>query len=77
MFKPTTEIASWAVDLSTIGPIYPFVGTEVLWLLIGVFFWLGFHIWQIRFEDRTYRDDLAKMKTPALFERALKQHRLD
>lgn len=77
MFKQTTEVQSWAVDLSTVGPIYPFVGTEWLWLAIGVVFWLCFHIWQIRFESRMYSEDLAHMKKPEMFERALKQHRLD
>ncbi|MEM9627460.1 MAG: hypothetical protein AAGA21_14580 [Pseudomonadota bacterium] len=73
----TTEITSWAVDLSTVGPIYPFVGTEMLWFVLGLVFWIGFHIWQIRFEKQTYDDDMAHMKRPELFERALKQHRLD
>jgi len=73
----TTEVTSWAVDLATVGPIYPFVGTEMLWLVLGIVFWIGFHIWQIGFEKRTYDDDLVRMNRPELFERALKKHRLD
>jgi len=73
----TTEVTSWAVDLSTIGPIYPFVGTEMLWFVLGLIFWIGFHVWQIGFERRTYDDDMSRMNKPEEFERALKQHRLD
>ena len=73
----TTEITSWAVDLSTVGPIYPFVGTEMLWLILGLIFWVGFHIWLILFEGQSYDEDMVHMSKPELFERALKQHRLD
>ena len=40
-------------------------------------FWIGFHVWQIGFEKRTYDEDMAHMAKPELFERAFKQHRLD
>lgn len=72
----TTEVTSWAVDLSTLGPIYPFVGTEMLWFIAGLAFWIGFHIWQMRAENRAYRDDLSKLRTPAEIEAALAGHRL-
>lgn len=73
----TTEITSWAVDLTNIGPIYPFVGSEMLWFILGLVFWIGFHVWQIGFEKRMYDEDTAHMRRPEDFERALKQHRLD
>ena len=31
----TTPMESFAVDLATLGPIYPFVGTEKLLVLVG------------------------------------------
>jgi hypothetical protein len=46
----TNGITSWAVDLANVGAIYPFQGTEVLLVLLGVVFWLSFHIVQIRQE---------------------------
>lgn len=72
----TTEVTSWAVDLSTLGPIYPFVGTEMLWLVLGLAFWIAWHIWQIRSESRVYREDLARLRSPADIEAALEGHRL-
>ena len=72
----TTEVTSWAVDLSTLGPIYPFVGSEMLWFLLGLAFWIGFHIWQMRAEDRAFKEDMGKLRTPADIEAALAGHRL-
>jgi hypothetical protein len=46
----TNGMTSWAVDLANVGAIYPFQGTEVLLVLLGVIFWLAFHIVQIRQE---------------------------
>lgn len=72
----TTEVTSWAVDLSTLGPIYPFVGTEMLWWILGLAFWIGFHVWQIRSENRALKEDMLKLRTPADIEAALAGHRL-
>lgn len=72
----TTEVTSWAVDLSTLGPIYPFVGSEMLWFLLGLAFWIGFHIWQMRAENRTFAEDMSKLRTAADIEAALAGHRL-
>ena len=72
----TTEVTSWAVDLSTVGPIYPFVGTEMLWFVLGMAFWIGWHIWQIRSENRTFKEDMQRLRTPGDIESALEGHRL-
>lgn len=47
----TNGITSWAVDLKDVGAIYPFQGSEVLLVILGVIFWVGWHIWQIRLES--------------------------
>lgn len=73
----TTEVTSWAVDLSTIGPIYPFVGTEMLWFVLGLIFWIGFHIWQLSFERKTYDKDMAKLTKPEDVERSMRTQRLN
>jgi hypothetical protein len=72
----TTEMTSWAVDLATLGPIYPFVGTEVFWWVLGMAFWIGWHVWQMRAESRTFADDMSRLRTPADIEAALETHRL-
>jgi hypothetical protein len=67
----TTPMETYAVDLASLGPIYPFVGTEKLLALLALVVWVGFHIWQIRFENRTYAAELAKLSTPDRLQRAL------
>ena len=47
----TNGMTSWAVDLKGIGAIYPFQGWEVLMVILGLAFWIGWHIWQIRNEN--------------------------
>ena len=46
----TNGMTSWAVDLKDVGAIYPFQGTEVLLVILGVAFWIGFHVLQSRVE---------------------------
>lgn len=73
----TTGISSWAVDLGEVGAIYPFQGTEFIWFLAGVAFWIIWHIVQLRLEDRTYEDDLRHLKDPEKLERAMRNQRLE
>ena len=46
----TNGMTSWAVDLKDVGAIYPFQGAEVLMVIIGVAFWIGWHVIQMRQE---------------------------
>ncbi|MGI9354711.1 MAG: hypothetical protein ACR2PF_06080 [Rhizobiaceae bacterium] len=52
----TNGIESWAVDLKDVGAIYPFQGTEVLLVIVGVVFWIGWHVMQARVEARELDD---------------------
>jgi hypothetical protein len=72
----TTMVDSWAVDLATIGPIYPWVGSEVVLWVLGMAFWIGWHIWQGRFENRTYEKELLRLDTQDKVERAMREQRL-
>ena len=55
----TNGMTSWAVDLKDIGAIYPFQGSEVLLVIIGLAFWIGWHIIQTRQETAEIESDLA------------------
>ncbi len=68
----TTEVTTWAVDLATVGPIYPFVGTEMMWFILGLLFWVGFHVWQIGFERDGYDKDLSALSKPEDVQRIMK-----
>jgi hypothetical protein len=47
----TNGMTSWAVDLANVGAIYPLQGMEVLLVVLGLIFWLGWHFLQIRHEN--------------------------
>ena len=73
----TTGIDSWAVDLADVGAVYPFQGAEGLMVIIGVALWIVWHVWQIRFENKTFEEERRKLQDPAVLERAIKEQRLD
>lgn len=54
----TNGMTSWAVDLANVGAIYPFQGSEVLLVIVGFAFWIGWHILQTRQETAEFNKDL-------------------
>jgi len=70
----TTIVNSWVgADLSQIGPVYPMVGTEVILVVIGVVFWLAFHIIQARIEAKEMADDEAAARSPERLKRVFEE----
>ena len=59
----TTPVDTWAVDLADVTLIYPFVGWEVLMTLGAVVLWIAWHVWQVKFENSTYKEDIEKHAT--------------
>jgi hypothetical protein len=57
----TNGMTSWAVDLKDVGAIYPFQGTETLLVIVGLAFWVGWHIWQIRHENRELDAEVKRL----------------
>lgn len=51
-----TGIETWDVSLLEIGPLYPLPGSEVLWVVLAVAWWLYWHWMQARRENRTLAD---------------------
>ena len=58
----TGLVENWTGNILDIGPIYPLVGTEWLWLVVGMVLWVLWHAWQGSFESRTYAEQEAKFK---------------
>jgi hypothetical protein len=57
----TNGLTSWAVDLKDVGAIYPFQGTETILVIAGLAFWAGWHIWQIRHENRELEAEVKRL----------------
>lgn len=54
----TNGLTTWAVDLKDVGAIYPFQGTEVVLVLLLLVFWIGWHVLQLRAEEKEFEHDL-------------------
>ena len=54
----TNGLTSWAVDLKDIGAIYPFQGSEVVLVILGLVFWIGWHVLQMRHENEEIASEL-------------------
>jgi predicted negative regulator of RcsB-dependent stress response len=54
----TNGLTSWASDLKDIGAIYPFQGSELLLVVLGLVFWVGWHVIQNRQETETIEAEL-------------------
>jgi threonine/homoserine/homoserine lactone efflux protein len=72
----TGNVSDWNATMTDVGPLYPFVGTELLWVGLAFVLWIVWHIWQARMESSNYTDDLAKLKQNGNMERALKGEKI-
>ncbi len=61
----TGQVTSWAGNISEIGPLYPFVGGEVLYFFIGFVLWIIWHIIQFRMENKIYDGEIKKFGSKA------------
>ena len=58
----STGIESWGVEsLSKIDALYPFVGSEVLMTIVCIVVWIGWQIWQIKFENNSYEEQTSQL----------------
>ena len=56
----TGLVDNW-LNIDTFGPIYPFVGTEMLLTILGFAFWIGWHIWQLKKESAEFKEDIENI----------------
>ena len=53
-------VESWGGKIADIGPIYPMVGMEGVLVIIGVAFWIVWHVIQATRENREYEEQIRK-----------------
>ncbi|RWM24055.1 MAG: hypothetical protein EOR73_01950 [Mesorhizobium sp.] len=70
----TNGMESWAVDLKDVGAIYPFQGSEVVMVIIGLVFWIGWHVLQTRQENAEIEADMAADRTGDETRKAIDRH---
>jgi hypothetical protein len=72
----TGEFESWTGNLLEVGPIYPFVGSEVLLWIVGMVLWIAWHVWQARHESEEYREEMEKYARGDNLAKALRDERI-
>ena len=55
------SIDKWE-NLGEMGAVYPGQGTEVILVIVGVIFWIGWHVIQARGEARQHKEEIALYK---------------
>ena len=58
----TGPIETWNVNPMDVGPIYPFVGWEVLMFAACVLFFVFFLVWKITSENAKYAASVQKLQ---------------
>jgi len=56
----TGNFENFAGTITEIGPLYPFVGTEMLWFILGLVFWIWWHVVQTKRETREYEEEIKR-----------------
>ncbi len=56
----TGSFENWAGTITDIGPLYPFVGTEMLWFILALVFWIGWHVVQTKRENAEYEEAIKR-----------------
>ncbi len=56
----TGPITSFAGNITEIGPMYPFVGSEMLMTLLLAAFYVIWTLWQLRAETKTYVHEMEE-----------------
>lgn len=55
----TGSFDNFAGAINEIGPLYPFAGSEMILVVIGVVCWIAWHVSEMRIEQREYDDEIA------------------
>jgi hypothetical protein len=67
----TGNFTNWDGDLLLMGPIYPFFGLEWLMVILALIFWIGWHIMQIRAENRQLDEETANLRKAGNLQKAV------
>jgi hypothetical protein len=58
----TGRFGDWNGNMADIGPLYPFVGAEMLMVLLLVIFWVAWHVIQVRKETRQHEEEARALR---------------
>ncbi len=67
----TRSFSDWSGNMFDLGPLYPFVGWEVAMVVVAFIFWIGWHVLQVRMENRLHDEAARKLREGDNLQRAL------
>lgn len=68
---------NWDGNITDIGPIYPWVGAEVAMVIVALIFWIGWHVLQIRMENRRYEDQARALRQSGDLQKVMQSERFE
>lgn len=63
-------VESWGGTIADIGPLYPFVGSELFMVVAAAVLWLAWHLFQLKVEANEYEEEAARLRGSDALERA-------
>jgi hypothetical protein len=74
----TAPFTDWNGNMTDLGPLYPFVGTETAMVVILVVLWIVWHVVQIRMENRKLDAEARRLREADNLAKALQdEHTLE
>ena len=73
----TGLVDSWVTDPSSLGPIYPFVGSELLMFALCAAFSIAFMVWKLNTESAHYRQRVEHLQAEGELAAALHSEAAD
>ncbi|MGH6791981.1 MAG: hypothetical protein ACRECF_04495 [Methyloceanibacter sp.] len=67
-------MTTWAVDLANVGAVYPWIGYEVIMVLVAVALWILWHVLQLRQENEELTEDIRLYGDKESIRKALDEH---
>jgi hypothetical protein len=67
----TGNVENWDGNILDIGPIYPFVGWEGVMAVLCIIFWVGWHVWQIKMENKRLDGESQKLRQSGNLQKAV------
>lgn len=58
----TGPIENWNVNPTEVGPLYPFVGSEMLMIVVCAAFFLAFMVWKFATENAKYAEQVRNLR---------------
>jgi hypothetical protein len=68
---------NWDGNIVDIGPIYPWVGLEAVMVIAAFVFWIGWHVVQLRQENRRFEDEARALRKSGDLQRLMQADDFD